>query len=167
MRTRLVFEWSFGDNRVSEGGSMTFDPEQWAEQADARMREREAARNRQDNTLVVRQGMLETHYPELWKELRNVFKCMCDSFNNRRNLLSFSEPGPGAFTVRRSDAEATVFVERAPGHKIVVSAGNIKDIYIAQVFPSEGDGVVALVTQNGARRSVDEVATKALDHLLS
>ena len=143
---------------------------QWAERAEKRIEQSQKRKEEQERALAIDRVLLSKQSPVLWAEVRENLALLCNTFNERQNILVFSQASPDLIIVRRTDGRGTsaLTANYDPSlYKIRFSCGeNYREDYQTKVV-AEGDGDVVLKSlQSGLAKSVEEAAQTALDSLL-
>jgi len=150
------------------------DPDKWAEQIESQLREEEKVESRMGQVFVEKRRLLDSHAPLLWKQLVQCLGELARAFNKRRDILTIEDEGE-RFCVRRSNDAGAALLSASFHHlensiALLIEPGNWFRSYATKVIPGEGQGVVCLVWQdetgNKSQRSIEEIATAAMEELL-
>jgi hypothetical protein len=177
---RFEFELSFDhqkNNRRHQGGGLrVIDPEKWAEKMDSQLREEERADSGRDQVFLAKRKLIDSQTPRLWKQLTHSLGELARAFNKRRNILAIEDEG-NSFRVRRSDSRGAAlvsadFLAAENRISILLQPGDWFRNYAAKVIPGDGEGTVCLCLvvdgdDKGTQHSTDEIATAAMEALLS
>lgn len=150
---------------------MTFDPDKWAEDIDRQLEKEANRRTAADVAFVAKRDLLRSKTKELWNQLRERFRQMCEAYNKRHpGTVNFDVTSNTELVVRKIKGSSAVIQGSYDGelHKItfgLAPAGSVWMYEAQTVTTGDGDVVLAELTAGGTR-SVDEIAKDLMGQLL-
>lgn len=152
------------------------NPDKWAEKMEEQILAREKNDAGKDSVFLAKRRLLDSQTPLLWKQLTQSLEELARAYNKRRNILTVEDTGD-QFAVRRSSDSGQVLLSATFFHlenriSINTMPGDWFRSYIAKVIPGDGEGMVCLVwddlaTGNKSQRSIEEIATEAMEELVT
>lgn len=146
-----------------------FDPDKWAGDIDRKLGERDKRDAASDAVLLAKRTLLDAKTKDLWNQLREKFRELCEAYNKRHlGTLHFDVVPNSELIVRRLKG-GTAIIEGAYEdglHRITVGIGPAKTIRVYQGQTiNRGDGDVVLVDDKGPH-SVEEIASSIMEEML-
>jgi len=148
-----------------KGSASMPDAEKWAEDLNKSLRGEKDAATEQARVVQMKREIVAERFPQIWDELRALYRQHVDAFNAQRNprrKLSCFESAYGIFTIKPDAQDDMIVVQYDPtGRTIKVIMGRESETYRPKAR-MHGDGAIVLESNSG-EWSLESIVHQSLE----